>query len=85
MAIEIIYNGPGLPQEISETIFYPMISGRPDGSGLGLPISHGIVTQHGGMIECDSKPGETKFTVTMPIKRNSKFSTSKVQQVNELK
>jgi len=85
VAIEIIDNGPGIPQEISETIFYPMISGRPDGSGLGLPISHGIVTQHGGMIECDSKPGETKFTITMPIKHNSKFSTSKVQQVNELK
>ena len=84
MAIEIIDNGPGIPQEISETIFYPMISGNRM-AGLGLPISHGIVTQHGGMIECDSKPGETKFTVTMPIKRNSKFSTSKVQQVNELK
>ena len=85
VAIEIIDNGPGIPHEISETIFYPMISGRPDGSGLGLPISHGIVTQHGGMIECDSKPGETKFTVTIPIQSNSQFSTSKVRQVNELK
>ena len=78
-------NGPGIPQEISETIFYPMISGRPDGSGLGLPISHGIVTQHGGMIECECKPGETKFTVTIPIQCKSQFSISKVQQANELK
>ena len=85
VAIEIIDNGPGIPKNISDTIFYPMISGRPDGSGLGLPISHGIVTQHGGMIVCDSKPGETKFTVTIPIQSNSQFSNSKVQQLNELK
>ena len=85
IAVDIIDNGPGIPQEISETIFYPMISGRPDGSGLGLPISHGIVTQHGGMIECECKPGETKFTVTIPIQCNSQFSISKVQQANELK
>ena len=85
VAVDIIDNGPGIPQEISENIFYPMISGRPDGSGLGLPISHGIVTQHGGTIECECKPGETKFTVTIPIQRNSQFSISKVQQTNELK
>ena len=85
IAVDIIDNGPGIPQEISENIFYPMISGRPDGTGLGLPISHGIVTQHGGTIECECKPGETKFTVTIPIQSNSQFSISKVQQTNELK
>ena len=84
-SIEIIDNGPGIQANMIDTIFYPMISGRPDGSGLGLPISHGIVTQHGGMIECECKPGETKFTVTIPIQCKSQFSISKVQQANELK
>ena len=50
-----------------DTIFYPMISGRPDGTGLGLPITHGIINQHKGMIECASKVEETNFTVVLPI------------------
>lgn len=65
--IEILDNGPGIPTDMIEQIFYPMISGRADGSGLGLPISHGIINQHKGMIECESKPGKTKFTVVLPL------------------
>lgn len=65
--IEVIDNGPGIPQDMMDAIFYPMISGRPDGSGLGLPIAHGIINQHKGMIECESKPGKTKFTVVIPL------------------
>ncbi|MEQ8409313.1 MAG: nitrogen regulation protein NR(II) [Gammaproteobacteria bacterium] len=66
-SIEVIDNGPGIPPELMDTIFYPMISGRPDGTGLGLPITHGIINQHNGMIECDSKPGETRFSVVLPL------------------
>ena len=44
-----------------------MISGRADGTGLGLPITHSIINQHGGMIECKSKPGETTFSVVLPL------------------
>jgi len=65
--IEVIDNGPGIRADMIEQIFYPMISGRPDGSGLGLPITHGIINQHNGMIECESKPGKTKFTVVIPL------------------
>lgn len=71
-SIEVIDNGPGVPADMLDTIFYPMISGRADGTGLGLPISHGIINQHSGMIECESKPGATKFTVVIPIGNQSK-------------
>jgi two-component system nitrogen regulation sensor histidine kinase GlnL len=67
VSVEIVDNGPGIPPGLMETMFYPMISGRPDGSGLGLPITHSIISQHHGLIECESKPGETRFTVILPI------------------
>ena len=66
-SIEIIDNGPGVPPELMDTMFYPMISGRANGTGLGLPITHGIINQHKGMIECDSMPGHTCFTVVLPL------------------
>lgn len=65
--IYITDNGPGVPHGIVDTIFYPMISGRAEGSGLGLSISQSILNLHGGLIECDSKPGCTCFTLTIPI------------------
>lgn len=71
LKIEIQDNGPGIPEELQETIFYPMISGRPDGTGLGLPITHGIVTQHKGLIECSSKPGKTIFSIILPFTNKS--------------
>ncbi|GAH10997.1 unnamed protein product, partial [marine sediment metagenome] len=52
--LEIIDNGPGINPEIAERIFFPMISDRNDGSGLGLPISQTIINRHHGLIECDS-------------------------------
>lgn len=67
LKLEIEDNGPGIPGELQETIFYPMISGRPDGTGLGLPITHGIINQHRGMIECVSKPGKTIFSIILPF------------------
>ncbi len=65
--VEVQDNGPGIPTEMLGTIFYPMISGRADGSGLGLPISHGIINQHQGMIECLNKPGSTIFSAVLPF------------------
>jgi two-component system, NtrC family, nitrogen regulation sensor histidine kinase GlnL len=65
--IEIIDNGPGVPEELIGSIFYPMISGRAEGTGLGLSIAHSIVTQHQGIIECSSKPGKTRFAIFLPI------------------
>ncbi|MET4696343.1 nitrogen regulation protein NR(II) [Endozoicomonas lisbonensis] len=65
--ISIIDNGPGIPEDMIETIFYPMISGRAEGTGLGLPMSQSIISQHKGLIECESKPGRTCFNVYIPI------------------
>lgn len=69
--IDIIDNGPGIPAEIARNIFYPLISGRPDGSGLGLAIAQSIVVQHHGLIEYDSKPGETIFSIYLPLDNKS--------------
>jgi len=66
--IEIIDNGPGVSEEIKEQIFFPMISGRKQGSGLGLTIAQNAVNGHQGVIECDSKPGNTCFSIYLPIK-----------------
>lgn len=60
-------NGPGVPPDIMDNIFYPMISGRANGTGLGLSIAQSIINQHDGIVECDSKPGATCFTITLPI------------------
>jgi len=65
--VEIYDNGPGIPESITDTLFYPMISGRAEGTGLGLSIAQSIINQHGGIIECDSQPGATVFTITMPL------------------
>jgi two-component system, NtrC family, nitrogen regulation sensor histidine kinase GlnL len=60
-------NGPGVPADIRDTIFYPLVSGRADGTGLGLGIAQDLVTRHGGLIEFDSAPGRTVFTITLPL------------------
>lgn len=65
--VEIVDNGPGIPPELVENIFYPMISGRADGTGLGLTISQHLIHQHNGLIECHSEAGETRFTLYLPM------------------
>ncbi|MDN3922858.1 nitrogen regulation protein NR(II) [Roseateles violae] len=60
-------NGPGVPAEIFDRIFYPLVSGRDGGSGLGLTLSQTIVQQHQGMIDCESEPGRTDFRITLPL------------------
>jgi len=65
--IKIIDTGVGIPENLIDRIFYPMVSGRPDGSGLGLAISQSLITQHGGLIECQSCPGQTQFTILLPL------------------
>lgn len=60
-------NGPGIPPELLEDIFYPMISGRANGSGLGLSISQQLINQHKGLIECASESGDTRFSIYIPL------------------
>lgn len=66
--IDVIDNGPGVSEEIFERIFFPMISGRSNGSGLGLTIAQTAVNGHQGIIECDSEPGNTRFAIYLPIR-----------------
>ncbi len=68
MAVElqIIDNGPGIPDEIREKIFYPLVTSKAEGSGLGLTIAQTYVAQHHGTIDCESQPGRTCFTVLLP-------------------
>jgi two-component system nitrogen regulation sensor histidine kinase GlnL len=68
LAIElhVIDNGPGIPDAIRDRIFYPLVSGRENGSGLGLTLAQSFVQQHGGTIEVTSRPGRTSFLLTLP-------------------
>ncbi|MBZ9539506.1 nitrogen regulation protein NR(II) [Modicisalibacter tunisiensis] len=65
--VAVIDNGPGIPAALQETLFYPMVSGRAEGSGLGLSIAQSILHQHQGLVECDSQPGCTEFRLLIPL------------------
>jgi two-component system nitrogen regulation sensor histidine kinase GlnL len=67
LRVDVIDNGPGIAPNISETVFFPMVTGRPDGTGLGLSIAQSLVNLHNGVIECESKPGRTQFTILLPM------------------
>lgn len=65
--LSIIDNGPGIPSEIGERVFYPLVSGREGGSGLGLTIAQNFVSQHNGTLTFESTPGRTCFTLLLPV------------------
>ncbi|MBT3473744.1 MAG: PAS domain-containing protein [Gammaproteobacteria bacterium] len=66
-SLEIEDSGPGISEELRNTIFLPMVTGRSEGTGLGLSIAQSIVQRQGGVIECESKPGQTIFTLLIPL------------------
>ena len=72
--VELIDNGPGIPPELQDTLFYPMVSGRPDGTGLGLAITQNIISQHQGLIECESHAGHTAFSIYLPLEQGATAS-----------
>jgi two-component system, NtrC family, nitrogen regulation sensor histidine kinase GlnL len=65
--LHILDNGPGIPTDIMDRIFYPLVSGRDGGTGLGLTLAQTFIEQHFGAIECDSKPGATVFKILIPL------------------
>ncbi|GAB3646085.1 nitrogen regulation protein NR(II) [Ramlibacter alkalitolerans] len=65
--LHVIDNGPGVPDAIKDRIFFPLVSGREGGSGLGLTLAQTFVQQHHGLIECDSVPGRTDFKILIPL------------------
>ena len=72
LELQVIDNGPGVAEEIRDKIFYPLVSGREKGSGLGLTIAQSFVQQHGGTIEVSSRPGRTCFTLMLPLARKKR-------------
>lgn len=74
VAISITDNGPGIPEAMRDRIFFPLVSGREGGSGLGLTIAQTFVAQHQGSIEVDSVPGRTVFTILLPLDGGGKGS-----------
>ncbi len=66
LQVEIIDDGPGLPEKIREEIFDPFVSGRENGTGLGLALVSKIVSDHGGWISVSSVPGRTVFRLSLP-------------------
>ncbi len=67
LELHVIDNGAGVPDSIRDRIFYPLVSGREGGSGLGLTLAQTFVQQHHGLIECDSVPGRTDFKLLIPL------------------
>jgi len=67
MRVEIIDNGPGIPEEIRGQIFFPLVSAREGGSGLGLAVAQTLVAQNHGAIDCESRPGHTVFSIFLPL------------------
>ena len=66
-SIEIEDDGPGIPKALQDSVFYPLVTSKPDGTGLGLPAAQELLSRHGGLIEFDSRPGRTVFYVRIPL------------------
>ena len=71
LELQVIDNGPGIPEAIRDKIFYPLVSGREGGSGLGLTLAQSFVQQHFGSIDIESKPGRTSFIIRLPLAAGS--------------
>jgi len=76
--IEIEDNGPGIPDEIVDTLFMPMVTSG-DGQGLGLSIAQSLITQHKGLVECRSRPGRTVFTILLPVVQEQTTNKEKIE------
>ena len=73
-SIEIEDDGPGIPADLQDSIFYPLVTSRPDGTGLGLPAAQELLSRHRGLIEFDSRPGRTVFFVRIPLDQSERSS-----------
>lgn len=74
--VDVEDNGAGVPETIREALFLPLVTGRANGSGLGLAIAQDIVQRHGGLIEWRSQPGETVFSVILPLQPTTRMETT---------
>ena len=67
LELQVIDDGPGIPPEIRDRVFYPLVSGREGGTGLGLTLAQTFVQHHHGVIEVESQPGRTCFRIVLPF------------------
>jgi len=67
LSAEVEDDGPGISDDLKETIFYPLVTGKSTGTGLGLTIAQDLVSRNGGLIEFTSQPGSTVFRVRLPV------------------
>ncbi len=65
--VSVIDNGPGVPPALHDKVFHPLVTGRANGTGLGLSLAQEFVLQHGGALEFDSRPGSTTFRILLPL------------------
>jgi two-component system nitrogen regulation sensor histidine kinase GlnL len=66
-SIQVEDDGPGVPAELKDTVFYPLVTGRQGGTGLGLAVAQDLISRHDGLVEFDSRPGRTVFTLLLPF------------------
>ena len=66
--VDVVDNGPGIPEDMLSRVFFPLVSGREGGSGLGLTLAQSLVQRHEGAIHVESQPGRTCFSIYLPIK-----------------
>ena len=69
-SIEIEDDGPGIPLKLQDSVFYPLVTSRPEGTGLGLPAAQELISRHNGLIEFESRPGRTVFYVRIPLQQS---------------
>lgn len=69
VVVSVADNGDGVPQHLKDRIFHPLVTGRAEGTGLGLSLAQELVHQHGGIIEFDSEPGHTEFRMLLPLEQ----------------
>jgi len=70
-SVQVQDDGPGVPPELRASLFYPLVTGRAGGTGLGLAVAQDLVIRHGGLIEFESEPGRTIFTLMLPLEEHN--------------
>jgi two-component system nitrogen regulation sensor histidine kinase GlnL len=71
LLVTVTDNGPGVPETLLRDIFDPFVSSKVNGTGLGLSLVSKVISDHGGTVECDSRPGRTRFLVRLPVWRGN--------------
>jgi two-component system nitrogen regulation sensor histidine kinase GlnL len=83
LQVQVVDTGPGIPEELRDRIFLPLVSGRESGHGLGLTLAQEFVNQHLGTVEFESVPGDTSFTILLPLVTREDLSSTKGKGTSE--